>query len=96
MSDYLQAEDVQSFEECTPGLGDLLGWFSTVRPLKEKHRSIELVGNKVWLCVKVFLPRGWYWTREKALITVTPNEKCPCGSGKKYKKCCHHEQQITV
>jgi uncharacterized protein YchJ len=21
-----------------------------------------------------------------------PNEKCPCGSGKKYKKCCENEQ----
>jgi hypothetical protein len=25
------------------------------------------------------------WTSEKK---VRPNEKCPCGSGKKYKKCC--------
>ena len=32
-----------------------------------------------------------YYTREDSGIKdrkIYPNEKCPCGSGKKYKKCC--------
>lgn len=24
----------------------------------------------------------------RATKRISPNEKCPCGSGKKYKKCC--------
>ncbi|MCP4719740.1 MAG: hypothetical protein GY860_09830 [Desulfobacteraceae bacterium] len=24
----------------------------------------------------------------KSLVKIGRNEKCPCGSGKKYKKCC--------
>ena len=27
-------------------------------------------------------------TGKKAAKRVKPNEPCPCGSGKKYKKCC--------
>ena len=25
---------------------------------------------------------------------VGPNDQCPCGSGKKYKKCCMHKDKI--
>jgi hypothetical protein len=28
----------------------------------------------------------------KPTIKVGPNEPCPCGSGRKYKKCCMHER----
>lgn len=27
---------------------------------------------------------------------VKRNDPCPCGSGKKYKKCCEGKQQVTV
>lgn len=30
------------------------------------------------------------------VLMVGRNEPCPCGSGKKYKKCCEGKQQITV
>jgi len=30
------------------------------------------------------------------LIMVKRNDPCPCGSGKKYKKCCEGKQQVTV
>lgn len=92
MAEYQQAEDVIPFEETTAGLGSLLAWFSTDRPLSRRNQSIELTGAKVWLCEKVILQRGWYWKYERALLSIAPNEKCPCESGKKYKKCCHHEQ----
>ncbi len=38
------------------------------------------------------VPGAIDWLREKAGIKIVPkvgrNERCPCGSGKKYKKCC--------
>lgn len=30
----------------------------------------------------------WYYVNGKAPAKVSRNEPCPCGSGKKYKKCC--------
>lgn len=38
------------------------------------------------------LPGAIEWIKEQAGITTHPkvgrNDPCPCGSGKKYKKCC--------
>lgn len=30
----------------------------------------------------------FYWDREDAARAIGRNDPCPCGSGKKYKKCC--------
>ena len=35
---------------------------------------------------------GGATTKQKAK-KIRPNAKCPCGSGKKYKKCCRNKQQ---
>jgi len=32
---------------------------------------------------------------QKALVKVGRNDKCPCGSGKKYKKCCLDQEPVT-
>jgi preprotein translocase subunit SecA len=31
----------------------------------------------------------------KADKKVGPNDPCPCGSGKKYKKCCMHKDKMA-
>jgi len=31
----------------------------------------------------------------KAATKVGPNDPCPCGSGKKYKKCCMHKDKTA-
>jgi preprotein translocase subunit SecA len=31
----------------------------------------------------------------KALTKVGPNDPCPCGSGKKYKKCCMQKEKLA-
>ncbi len=53
---------------------------SGLHPHLERSQFIRIAGE--WLYTSgVFLP----YTREKK---IKPNDLCPCGSGKKYKKCC--------
>ena len=33
---------------------------------------------------------------KEVLILVKRNDPCPCGSGKKYKKCCEHKTAVKV
>jgi len=43
-------------------------------------------GKKEFLGLKVYPGQTIKWKGRKAL----PNSRCPCGSGKKFKKCCGH------
>ena len=36
----------------------------------------------------IFMNRGEEATREQKSSKIGRNDPCPCGSGKKYKKCC--------
>lgn len=68
-------------EQEDPELADLFAdWFSG----GHRHR---------WLSIG-FYEAGWRWIYEKFYRKIQlygkvgRNEPCPCGSGKKYKKCC--------
>jgi len=59
----------------------------------EKQKGFKWVHSKkydedVWICVSclAFGKQRGYFTAKEA--KVKRNDKCPCGSGKKYKKCC--------
>lgn len=50
-------------------------------------------GWDMW-CLRVF-PGGYtFWQGpghlREHVVTVARNERCPCGSGRKYKKCCQY------
>lgn len=37
-----------------------------------------------------------YGTVKHSGEKLKPNQKCPCGSGKKYKKCCQHKLETIA
>ena len=46
----------------------------------------ELEELLTWYCN--LSPAKKHMLNQAKNIKINPNEKCPCGSGKKYKKCC--------
>lgn len=62
--------------------------------LKEYEEELKQMGIKIDFQqnakeVPVFsYPSGINGTMEKSIKKVYPNDPCPCGSGKKFKKCC--------
>ena len=73
---------------------------SNVQPIE--YYDKELSENLKWFCEekqKGRLKGIELHTRELDVIKSTKignNEKCPCGSGKKYKKCCKNNETIVV
>jgi uncharacterized protein YchJ len=50
--------------------------------LKQRYRTMKGVGEKVYAENKVAK------VTESTVSKISRNDDCPCGSGKKYKKCC--------
>ena len=61
---------------------------SEVAPqIKQMGYGVDIDGNAVDMPV-VNMPVGVDGPAVRATIKVYPNDPCPCGSGKKFKKCC--------
>ena len=61
--------------------------------LKEAAPKLEQMGAKVRFSANAghFVKMNAYG--EEQVVKVYPNDPCPCGSGKKYKKC--HGRNVT-
>jgi hypothetical protein len=73
--------DKWSKGEVTNGLGK-----QTISKAAENHRLCLHKDNNFKSLVKK--PEGSSGLTEKKEAKTKPNDLCPCGSGKKYKKCC--------
>ena len=70
-----------NFEEEDPELGDLMRWWCENRPLESTPYTITPEGLKhKWTPATVRVCEFLYPNTGR-------NEVCPCGSGKKFKKC---------
>ena len=58
----------------------------------KRTRSRELLGIKAFVILNIQIAFGMIVAcqgcGEDVMIQVGRNERCPCGSGKKYKRCC--------
>jgi hypothetical protein len=70
--------EVQGKKEILPLLKELTSLDISERERREIQDTINVIENP-----KYFEQRTW-----RILVKVGRNEPCPCGSGKKYKKCC--------
>lgn len=58
------------------------------------NKSLMILLNDMFIHTRLLLNRGYTeqekisQTKNTKKIKVSPNSPCPCGSGKKYKKCC--------
>jgi len=57
--------------------------------LKEMRIPVDLDGNADIIPTSLY-PNGLNGNVVNVEKKVYPNDPCPCGSGKKYKKCCGH------
>ena len=55
--------------------------------LGEMGRPVDLEGNADTITTAMF-PDGLGGSAVRVEKKIYPNDPCPCGSGKKYKKCC--------
>ena len=55
--------------------------------LKAMNIPVDLYGNAATVSTLVY-PNGLDGSSVKVEKKIYPNDPCPCGSGKKYKKCC--------
>ena len=55
--------------------------------LKEMGITIDLEGNADIISTSLY-SNGWGGNIVNVENKIYPNDPCPCGSGKKYKKCC--------
>lgn len=46
------------------------------------------------IVTKATLPDGTHVLQLTAPPRIGPNDKCPCGSGSKYKRCCYHREDV--
>ncbi|MBN1408877.1 MAG: SEC-C domain-containing protein, partial [Calditrichaceae bacterium] len=64
--------------------------------IKNSKEIIDMVvfNNQKWIYNESLeaATEGWLDKKSQKLVAynkkIKPNEKCPCGSGKKFKKCC--------
>ncbi len=71
-----------------PGSSKAASMLKDVAPkIKDMGFDVELDGNAVEVPV-VHMPAGLNGPAIKTTQKVYPNDPCPCGSGKKFKKCC--------
>jgi hypothetical protein len=68
------------------------GFLSTEREAVEWDRKNELLKTRF---VENFLKEGGITINKKPEKKIQPNEPCPCGSNKKYKKCCFNKKVLT-
>ena len=74
-------ESIITLEEQDPELHNLLSEF--VEKNRKKKRFSYISGV---MCER--FAGKLYRRRREPVKVAKPNEPCPCGSGKKYKKCC--------
>lgn len=55
--------------------------------LNQMGIPVDLDGNADMISTSVY-PNGLKGNAVKVEKKIYPNDPCPCGSGKKYKKCC--------
>ena len=73
---------------------------------KLTDEDIEFIPEFVWFTEDGVSKRGWInpatgkntaiKAKQQPVVNsnkIGPNEKCPCGSGKKYKKCCKYKDK---
>ena len=84
------ADDFADIAEMADQAGDLIPYF------------VEVIYRRRHGLPRVVLTDGWGWDdsgEDPAVPVRTPkvgrNAPCPCGSGKKYKKCCGAQGKIT-
>ena len=94
---YIGIEETRRTDFTMPKAAELLDyhntyetWNITVPKVKNKaaHEGLMLVCE--YLCSNIFYANPFEGAK------IKPNEPCPCGSGKKYKKCCSRAFEFNI
>lgn len=87
-NELVQEDMTGGMPTVVPGSSKAAALLQDVAPgLKELGITVDLNGNAQTIPISIY-PDGLKGPAIKGEKKVYPNDPCPCGSGKKYKKCC--------
>lgn len=87
-NDLARREFTRGMPTIVPGSSHAAAMLSDVEPqLREMGIPLDLDGNADTITTAIY-PRGLEGNAVRVEKKIYPNDPCPCGSGKKYKKCC--------